>query len=517
MRPKQPQQETTAVIYARYSSEKQQEISIEGQLRVCREFCQARGWPVVDVYTDRALSAARDVARRDAFQQMVADSARRTFTVVVVYKLSRFARNRYDSAVFKRQLRLSGVRVVSATEAIGDDPQGALFEGIMESLDEYYSRSLAQDVTRGMYDNATKALSTGGAVPYGYRSVDKRLQPDPQAAPIVLDIFSRYADGQSLAFIAKTLNLRGVVNARGLPFSKNSFHSILKNRKYVGEYHYNGQVSLPNAVPPLISADLFEAVQRRLHAQRAVPAKAKAADLYSLNPKAVCGLCGARLAGDCGKSVSGRVYHYYSCGNKRRGSRCSLPSIRKDQLEAYVFDRVLDVLTPANIRLIARQAMQEYARLTADTSALDLARSRLKETNAAMDRIIKAIESGISAAGFIDRANTLEQQRAAILCDIAELERGLPRLTERDIIQFLTVYLTDVASMDSVVNILVNTVVVYPSAVLSPDNIKIILNLTGPQGEPVKCSDLRPLVNHCPHKPNIFSFISCKRTVFLVA
>jgi hypothetical protein len=368
-----------------------------------------------------------------------------------------------------------------------------------------------------MYDNATKALSTGGTIPLGYRSVNKQLVPDPVYAPVIHTIFTNYASGWSAQRIADDLNNRGFTTPKGKPFAKNSFHAILKNRKYIGEYHYNGQLAMPGAVPSLVSEDLFETVQRRIAAIRSAPAKSKATANYILTPKVFCGLCGAHIAGESGVSGSGTRYYYYTCGNRKRGKKCTLPNLKKEKLEAYVFLRVLDIITPQNIRLIAKQAMQEYTRITNDSSELAAARSRLKTTQTAIDRIIQSIESGISGASFVDRANALEQQKVAILSEIATLERGLPSLTERDIIQFLTVFLTDAANIDEILNILVNSVVVKSTSELSPDNISILLNLTGSHGEPVSCSDLHPLVHQLISNSNSFCFITINNNLLLVA
>lgn len=150
----------TGVIYARYSSENQREESIEGQLRECKEFAKKNDIQIVGSYIDRALSAKTD--NRPEFQRMIKESSGSLFDVIIVWKLDRFARNRYDSAHYKTLLRKNGVKVISATEAISDGAEGILLESMLEGMAEYYSVELAEKTLRGMTENALACKSNGG-------------------------------------------------------------------------------------------------------------------------------------------------------------------------------------------------------------------------------------------------------------------------------------------------------------------------------------------------------------------
>ena len=185
-----------AVIYARYSSDNQREESIEGQLRECKEYADQNGITVVRTYIDRALSAKTD--SRPQFQQMIHDSATHTFEAVLVWKLDRFSRNRYDSAHYKRILKNNRVHVVSVTEPISNTPEGIMLESLLEGMAEYYSAELAEKVSRGHKENALKAKFNGGPVPLGYRiDSEHHYQIDPTTAPVVQEAFQRYAAGES--------------------------------------------------------------------------------------------------------------------------------------------------------------------------------------------------------------------------------------------------------------------------------------------------------------------------------
>jgi len=184
----------TGIIYSRYSSDSQREESIEGQIRECRAYAEKNGITVLGNYIDRAFSAKTD--NRPEFQRMMKDSAKRLFDVVIVWKLDRFSRNRYDSAHNKAVLRRNGVKVVSATEPISEDSTGILLESLLEGYAEFYSAELAEKVKRGMTENALKCKYNGGGLPIGYViDEEQHYQVDPLTAPFVLEAFKRYAAG----------------------------------------------------------------------------------------------------------------------------------------------------------------------------------------------------------------------------------------------------------------------------------------------------------------------------------
>ena len=217
-----------AVIYARYSSDNQREESIEGQLRECKEYADQNGITVVRTYIDRALSAKTD--SRPQFQQMIHDSATHTFEAVLVWKLDRFSRNRYDSAHYKRILKNNRVHVVSVTESISNTPEGIMLESLLEGMAEYYSAELAEKVSRGHKENALKAKFNGGPVPLGYRiDSEHHYQIDPNTAPVVQEAFHRYAAGESINNVGfwDSIPLWAVTLIGGLLITVLSFTMIL--------------------------------------------------------------------------------------------------------------------------------------------------------------------------------------------------------------------------------------------------------------------------------------------------
>lgn len=304
-----------AIFYGRYSSHGQSEQSIEGQMRDCYAFAQREGYRIVGDYIDRALTGRND--DRPDFQRMIVDAAKRQFKYIIVWKLDRFARNRFDSAVHKATLKKYGVKVISATENITDEPEGILLEGLMESLAEYYSANLSKHVKRGQRESILKGNVPGGVAPYGFKIVDKKLVADPAKAPIIQYVFEQYAKGVPKKQVMEELNARGALNAYGNQLTLSCLQNSLRNPKYIGKYTYNGE-EVPGGCEALISEDVFNAVQARLDAVRHAPAAKKARQDYLLQGKAFCGYCGTRLVGECGKSKTGDYHYYYACGKKKK-------------------------------------------------------------------------------------------------------------------------------------------------------------------------------------------------------
>ncbi len=268
-----------AVIYARYSSDAQREESIEGQIRDCMEYAKYNDITVVSTYIDRALSARTD--NRPNFQKMIKDSGKHIFDLIIVWKLDRFARNRYDSAYYKNALKKNGVKVVSAKESISEGAEGIILESVLEGYAEYYSVELAEKVNRGMKDNALKCMNNGTVTPMGYYvDEEQHLQIDEKKAPFVKEIFERYAQGEKVKTIIDDFKARGIgVTIRGKrgktkshenPLNYNIVRRMLTNRKYIGEYKFK-DIVVENGVPAIIDKDLFEKVQKRIVINQKAP------------------------------------------------------------------------------------------------------------------------------------------------------------------------------------------------------------------------------------------------------
>lgn len=457
-----------AVIYARYSSDNQREESIEGQLRECKEYADQNGITVVRTYIDRALSAKTD--SRPQFQQMIHDSATHTFEAVLVWKLDRFSRNRYDSAHYKRILKNNRVHVVSVTEPISNTPEGIMLESLLEGMAEYYSAELAEKVSRGHKENALKAKFNGGPVPLGYRiDSEHHYQIDPTTAPVVQEAFHRYAAGESIRSIIESLNARGIRNSRGNPFTKNSFQTLLKNRRYLGEYRYKDTV-IPDAIPAIIDPDCFDAVQRRCEIHRQAPAHNKADVHYLLTTKLFCGKCGTMMAGESGRSHTGTVHCYYKCGTRKRSGKevCSLKPVRKEPLEQFVVQTALEkVLNDRVIDLLADKLLEYQSK---ENTRLPVLQAELKEVKRRIDNLVAAIEQGILTPATKARMEELEQQREALETSILQEQIEKPPITREQILfwfdQFRHGDPADIAFQEKVIDCFVNSIYLFDDRIV---------------------------------------------------
>ena len=424
----------TAVIYARYSSDSQREASIEGQLRDCKDYAERNGITVVGTYIDRAYSAKTD--DRPEFQRMVQDSARKIFDAVLVWKLDRFARNRYDTVYYKRQLEKNNVHLVSVMEPISDGPEGIMVESLLIGMAEYYSAELAIKVARGERENALKCKYNGGVVPLGYviGKEDRLYHIDPETAPIVQEIFTRYADGEPAEKIAASLNERGLRTRTGKPFVKNSFFQIFKNRRYIGEYSYK-DIVIPGGVPAIVDKDLFDRVQERFAKNKIAHGRpAKDEVNYLLTTKLFCGKCDTLMAGESGTSHMGTTYHYYKCGKaKRKGqAHCNLKAIRKEPLERFVVDTALKlVLNDPVIEHLTDLILEAQGR---ENTRLPVLKEQLRDTEKRLSNLLEAIEQGILTPTTKQRLNELETRRDALKASILEEELQRPTLSREQIL-----------------------------------------------------------------------------------
>ena len=332
----------TAVIYARYSSDNQCEESIEGQIRECTAYAEKNGITVIKHYIDRAFSAKTD--NRPEFQQMIKDSGKKLFDVVLVWKFDRFARNRFDSANYKMILKKNGVHLISVMEPIAEGSQGILVETLLEGMAEYYSAELSEKVIRGQTENALKGKCTGGTGTIGYKiDEDKFYHLDPLTSPLVLEAFQRYDNGDKMVEIVNFLNDKGVRNMLGGKMTHSSVNTMLKNRRYIGELSFR-DIVVPEAIPAIVPKDLFDRVQKRLDKNKRAPACGKADEEYLLTTKLFCGKCGALMFGESGTSATGRTYYYYKCANVKRRKGCNKKTVQKEWLEELVVRETMKLI-----------------------------------------------------------------------------------------------------------------------------------------------------------------------------
>ena len=347
----------TVVIYARYSCDKQSDNSVEDQIDVCRRYAEAKGYDVVGEYCDRAMSGRN--AKRPGFQKMIRDGENGLFDGVLVYSLDRFSRERCDHALYKKMLSAKGIKVLSATEFISDDPSSIIVESMIEGFSQYYVEMLSINVSRGMYSKAKERKYIGGPVPLGYRVENGTFVEDESQSAVVREIFQKFADGWSYQQMCKYFNDKGVKTSKGEAFNKNSFFVILRNRKYLGYYIY-GDIEIPGGMPKIVPDELFDKVQARMNLNKKAPGRNRAKAEYLLTQKMYCGYCGEMMIGHSSNQISkkGVIYNYYRCKNAGGKRPCKKKMISKDYIEDLVIKECKSFLTEKNIRRIAKEIIR---------------------------------------------------------------------------------------------------------------------------------------------------------------
>ena len=492
-------------FYARYSSSAQRAESIEGQRRICAQYAQQHDLSIVCEYTDEAMTGKND--KRPAFQRMIKDAERGRFDALVVYSVDRFARNLYDSAIYEHRLETAGVVIHYATQAFGDSPESVILYATMKGYAEYYSKNLAIQVKRGMTENALKCR-WNGAVPLGYRKrPDMMLEPDPVTAPYVRFVFENYAAGVPLTDIVRRLNADGAHGSSGKPFTKASFQNTLHNPVYIGTYHW-GDVTIDNVIPPLIDNDIFERVQKMTERYKKTPARAKAKEIYILSGKLFCGICGAPMIGESGKSHTGTVHYYYTCAAHKKPAAAGQPKCpkrpeRKADIETAVIRYIRNLLTDETINNVSADAAALLKKKAADADRVPALIAQLKQVEQRINNIMDAIEQGIFTPTTKQRLTDLETQRDDIQAQIDKEANPLPVLTQPEIAYWLTRLRSgDMSAPDyqlTLIDTLLNSAAITDS---EDKKIALAVNLTASGSQTLTGSDLMELVHLHIQNPN---------------
>lgn len=405
-----------AVIYARYSSDNQREASIEGQIRECTAFAEKNGITVLRHYIDRAISAKTD--NRPEFQNMIIDSNKKLFDMIIVWKLDRFARNRYDSARYKAQLKKNGVKVVSATEVISDGAEGIILESMLEGFAEYYSVDLSEKVVRGMTDNALKCMFNGGTLPMGYViDAEQHFQIDPVTAPYILDAFKQYDEGATMTQIRDWLNEQGMKNTRGNPLTYNSVQHLL-----------------------------------------------------------FCGYCGAYLCGESGTSRTGVVHHYYKCVSvKKKRKECHKKPVKKGWIEDLVVSETMKMIMDDDaIEAIVSMLMELQEQ---DNTNIPLYERQLQETNTKIRNLINAIQQGVLTKSTKESLEELEAAKEELETRLANEQLSKPPKISAE---FMTFWLHRFRKLDvtkqshrkMLIDTFINAIYLYDDKMLITFNYK---------------------------------------------
>lgn len=460
-----PMNKIIAAEYCRYSSSAQDDgYSIEAQQSKIASFAVANGYDIQYSYIDRAKTGTN--ANRPEFQQMMNDAKAGLFDVIIIHKIDRFSRNRYDFAIYEAHLSMCGVKLISVTENFGEGVEADLMKGFHELFADYYSKNLSREVKKSFDVISKKGWHCGGVAPLGFDVVDKKLAINEAEAEIVRLIFEMYANKYTYNDMAKELNARGYTTKSGNEFSASSFNSILTQRKYIGEYVYNRRVAksltgkynshankpedeivrIPNGVPRIIDDETFNKVQARLNQNKRKVGTYKSKSSYLLSGLIECAECGYHYQGNSRKGGSGTVYSSYRCGKKQNHKiGCGNKEIEKNKLENFVIEQLQNYLfADEAINEIANQ-VNEYNKTIAKTNNQDLIlfQKQMKQIDKQIANITKAIAKGVDEDIMIDKINELNQSKKDLQkrIDEAVLEE-LPTVSKKDIKEALTVFST---------------------------------------------------------------------------
>lgn len=464
-----------AVIYARYSSTNQTENSIDGQLRECKKYAKQHGFKVINEYIDRASSGTND--NRPEFQKMIKDSDKQNFAFVIVYRFDRFARNRFDSAIYKKQLAENGVKVLSASENVGSGDEGIILESIYEAMDEAYSRRLSRITQRGMRETALKGLWTGGHTPFGFDIVDKKLAINDAHAQAIKYAAQEIEKGTDLKTICDKLFDRGIRGRNGKKITASTLRVIISNPAITGKRKYQ-DIEIP--CPAIIDEEQFNKINAIVNKTQRKIGKPPQEDFFTLAGKLFCGVCGATMTGDSGTSRNGEKHYYYTCSTRKKRSGCTKASEKKDFIEWYICEQTIaNVLTEDNIKKIAKMVVQMQKEDNVESTIKTIKKSLSsieKEFDKLADALIRTPTDTI-AKRIEKRCIELEEQKENLEDELTRLQMiDNIKLKESDVEKYLKEFkkgdLFDKEFRRKVIKTLVNSVYLYDDKIVIYFNLK---------------------------------------------
>ena len=433
-----------AVVYARFSSDNQRDESIDAQLRAIEEYANKNDIKIVNKFIDRAKSATSD--KRPAFQEMIkyCEADNTGISMVIVHKLDRFSRDKYDSAMYKQKLKVKGIRVVSVLENLDNSPESLILESVIEGMAQYYSANLAREVAKGQKENALKALHNGGDAPLGYDvAFDKTYLVNEEEAQAVKIIFDMYVNGYSYSNIIDKQNDLGYKTKRGNKFGKNSLHGILSNEKYTGVYVFNKTqrkgvngkrnghkqksddeiIKVEGGMPQIIDREVFLQAQEMMQKRKKAPGSHKATTLYLLTGLIRCGECGHAMQGNRRKDKYGNDYISYRCGCRKQKRDCKNKEIKRDYLEEFVLTELeKHVLNDEAIPVLSKALNERLKTKSNDNhEMLTNLRNKLEKVNKEIENILNAIMSGIVNNVLKNKLDELEKVKLNLELKINEL------------------------------------------------------------------------------------------------
>lgn len=445
------------VGYCRFSSEAQRDgYSIEAQVRAIKEWAEREGHVVKKFYIDEAKSGTND--NREDFQNMIADSADGSFNAVVVHKLDRFARDRYDSAIYRHKLKEHGVRVLSVLEPLDDSPESIMMEAVLEGMAEYYSRNLSREVRKGQKEAALKAQHVTGPVPYGFRvDANHHYEIIPEEAAVVREIFRRLDGGESIADVTRWAVARGYKTHKGTLFNELAVTRLTQQPILAGRFSYgvnskdgSDPIIIENAIEPIVDPDVFWRQYERTTARKKGPRSRLKEEDYVLTGYLFCECCGSHLYGFKSRSMftlkSGELRDYerrfYRCARKGSRSsqtrrldpsfsapRCDLKNLPKEPLEDFVFGAINHFLFSGDTVdwIVAEMLARAKNKKPAENKLVGEYKSELEKIRKQRDRLLDLyLSEALDKAAYAAKAGELERREEFLAREVRRLSPVVP-------------------------------------------------------------------------------------------
>ena len=464
MKKKHLQPPTPAALYARVSSDRQDvDLSVAAQLRALNEYAKKNDYIIARKYVDEAESGR--IADRPQFRKMIDEGSQPNspFQVILVWKFSRFTRKREHAVAFKSMLRRKGIRVVSITEQADDTPTGRLLEAIIESVDEFYSENLAQEVARGMREAASRGFFLGSRAPFGYKRIKVKdgakerptLVVDPSTAPVVKEVFQSSLMGNGLKEICKELNDRGITN-RGKRWHKSSIYYLLNNEAYTGTAVWgrtikrkkaDNPVRVEGAWPALVSREVFDAVQQVMRDRAPnIQSPGNVGSPFLLSGLLKCGVCGRAYTG---QKAKGGKYAYYICGTLYRdgAGKCEARYLNAPRVEDFIVEKIRErIRTHETIVDLITLAAEEIDALSGELAGkVRVIEGQLDDVRKRLGRLYDALEgSDLTLEALSPRILSLRHREEQLEAALDEAARQLEqRRVELPTTEEMKAYVTD--------------------------------------------------------------------------
>lgn len=470
---------TAGAIYARYSSHAQKDASIEQQIEQCMGYAMDKKISVTRVYSDRAVTGKTD--RRADFQRMMKDAEHGEFSYVIAWKSNRIGRNMLQAMANEEKLLALGVRVLYVEEDFDDTAAGRFALRSMMNVNQFYSENMAEDIKRGLYDNAANCKVTNGNLPFGFKKgEDSRYAIDAPKDEIVRDIFARVAKGDAFVDIAADLNAQGIRTGSGKQWGKNSFQNLVTNERYTGVYIY-GDVRIEGGVPQIVSKELFFRVQEVIQVKGNARGRHRINGDYLLTGKLFCAKCNSAMVGVSGRGKGGALHHYYACQKRRLEKTCIKSHLRRDDIELAVAKAIMDYALQDDILEWIADSIIAHNKQLAESSHVTLMEQELEDNKKAVHNLMKAIEQGIITETTKERLLTLEREQAVLVSKIAASKSEIIQEPRDRFLEGLQLFRNGNVHDKRFQATLFDTflVAVFIDDEDDPDNMKIVFSFSG--------------------------------------